>query len=197
MNQNLETAIAFAQRIKELKGILQIVLFGSVARGEDRANSDIDIAIIYDREDTFNLMSEVNKHKSEKIQTTFVHLRDLPSETELVGALSGEGLLLYGRPIIIQEKKLNLKPKKIIIYFLTSLPQTEKMKVNRALYGSTSKSSYQGKEYTTTTKGLQREHGIVKIGKGVLLVERDKAAKTVNMLRRFKVQVQEIPVWGY
>ncbi len=197
MNKNLETAITLVQRIKEVPNILQIILFGSVARGEDRATSDIDIAIIHDSRDKFNLMNEVNKHKSEKIQTTFVHLRDLPSETELVGALSGEGLLLYGHPIIIQEKKLNLKPKKIIVYSLTSLPQTEKMKVNRALYGSTSKSSYQGKEYATTTTGLQREPGIVKIGTGVLLVEREKAAKVVNMLKRFKVQVQEIPVWGY
>lgn len=190
-------AIAFVQKIKEVPNILQIILFGSVARGEDRAASDIDIAIIHDSQDKFNLMNEVNKHKSEKIQTTFVHLRDLPSETELAGALSGEGLLLSGRPIIIQEKKLNLKPKKIIAYSLASLSQTEKMKVNRALYGSISKSSYQGKEYATTTKGLQREPGILKISKGVLLVEREKAAKTVNMLKRFKVQVQEIPVWGY
>lgn len=190
-------AIAFVQKIKEVPHILQIILFGSVARGEDRAASDIDIAIIHDSQDKFNLMNEVNKHKSEKIQTTFVHLRDLPSETELAGALSGEGLLLYGRPLVIQEKKLNLKPQKIIIYSLTSLPQTEKMKVNRALYGSTSRSSYQGKEYATTTTGLQREPGITRIGKGVLLVEREKAAKIINMLRRFKVQVQEIPVWGY
>ncbi len=197
MNKNFEIAAEFTRKIRELKGILQIALFGSVARGEDRADSDIDIAIIHDREDKFNLMSEVNKYKSEKIQTTFVHLRDLPSETELVGALSGEGLLLYGRPINIQEKKFDLKPKRILVYSLALLPQTEKMKVNRALYGSTSKSSYQGKRYITETKGLRREPGIMKISKGVLLVEREKAPKIVNMLKRFKVQVQEIPVWGY
>jgi len=197
MNKNLETALAFVQRIKELKGLLQVVLFGSVARGEDRADSDIDIAIIHDREDKFNLMNEVNKHKSEKIQTTFVSIKDLPGETELAGALSGEGLLLYGRPLLIQEKKLGLKPRKLLIYSLVSLPPSEKVKVNRALYGSVSRSYYNGKEYVTETKGLQREPGIVKISKGVLLVEREKAAKILSMLKRFKVQVREIPVWGY
>ncbi len=197
MNKNLERAIEFAQIVKKLPGVLQIILFGSVARGEDRADSDIDIAIIHDREDKYKVMSEVNKHKSEKIQTTFVYIKDLPPETELVGALSGEGLLLYGHPIIIQEQKVDLKPKKIIVYSLASLSQTEKMKVNRALYGSISKSSYHGKEYLTETKGVQRELGIVKISKSVLLVEREKAAKITTMLKRFKVQVQEIPVWGY
>mgnify|MGYP001560270781 CR=1 FL=1 len=197
MKENLKEAIDFTNKIKGIKGILQIVLFGSVARGEDTLKSDIDIAIIHNHKDKFELMKEVNKHKTEKIQTTFISIDNLPKESELTGALSGEGLLLYGRPVIIKEKKLDLSAKILIAYSLADLPQTEKVKVNRALYGSVSKSSFQGKNYKTETKGLTNEPGIEKISKGVLLVKREKAPKIVNMLKRFKVKVREIPVWGY
>jgi len=197
MKENLDGAIKFADKINSTRGILQIVLFGSVARGEDTLKSDIDIAIIHNHKDKFELMKEVNKYKSDKIQTTFISINDLPKESELVGALSGEGLLLYGRPIIIKEKRLDLNAKILISYSLADLPQTEKVKVNRALYGSISKSKKLDKEYKTETKGLVNEPGIEKISKGVLLVNREKAPKIVNMLKRFKVKIREIPVLGY
>ncbi len=197
MKQNIEEAVRFTQQIQRIKGIVQIILFGSVARGEDTPQSDIDLAIVYEQVNKFELMKEVNKHKSLKIQTIFVQLSDLPRETELVGAWSGEGVLLYGKPIYLQEKKVGLKARVLLVYALTDLPQTEKVKVNRALYGSHSTSQYQGKQYITVTKGLVKEPGIEKISNGVLLVERAKAAKVKAMLKRFKVKVREIPFWSY
>ena len=85
----------------------------------------------------------------------------------------------------------------IISYSLSDLPQTEKVKVNRALYGSISKSNFRGKEYKTETKGLINEPGIQRINKAVIIAERRLSAKITNMLRRFKVQFREIPVWTY
>ena len=45
MNNRIQIAHEFAKKIKNNK-IKQIVLFGSVARGDDDENSDIDILII-------------------------------------------------------------------------------------------------------------------------------------------------------
>lgn len=197
MRSNLKSAIEFADKIKRIRHILQIVLFGSVARGEDTERSDIDIAIVHDSKDKFNIMNEVNRNKPEKIQTAFVHVSSLPEETEIVGALSGEGILLYGSPISIKEKNLDLKPKIIISYSMAGLLQTEKMKVNRALYGSVSKSVFKGKEYKTETFGLIKEPGIEKIGRSVLLAERRSAVKIINLLKRLNIKFKEIPVWTY
>lgn len=47
MNKRKEIAKKFAKKIKSDK-IKKIILFGSVARGEDTENSDIDILIISD-----------------------------------------------------------------------------------------------------------------------------------------------------
>jgi predicted nucleotidyltransferase len=197
MRSHMKQATDFANKVKKTKDILQIILFGSVAIGQDTVESDIDIAIVHRSKDHFALMKEINKKKTDKIQTTFIHIDKLSEETELVGALSGEGILLYGRPIIIKEKKLDLQAKVLISYSLTALPQTEKVKVNRALYGSTSKVKIKGKEYKTETKGLINEPGIEKINRGVLLVQRRKAAKVLAMLKRFKVQCKELPLWTY
>lgn len=197
MKSNLALAINFAEQIKKIKHILQIIVFGSVARGEDTRESDIDIAVIYDSEDRFKFMEEVNRDKPERIQTTFVNITKLPEETELISALSGEGLLLYGQPITIKERRLDLKARTILSYDLSGLPQTEKVKLDRALYGSVSRSTFKGREYKTETKGLTKEPGIEKINKGVLLVERRKATKIIGLFKRFRVRFREIPVWSY
>lgn len=47
MNKRIKLAQDFADEIKS-KYIEQIILFGSVARGDDNENSDIDILIITD-----------------------------------------------------------------------------------------------------------------------------------------------------
>lgn len=197
MKENLEITFDFAKKINKIKGILQIILFGSVSRGEDTPRSDIDIAVVFDNVDKFELSKEINKYKHEKIQLTLIGLKDLPKETELTGALSGEGLLLYGRPIYIDAKKIRLKPRVLISYSLHNLPQTEKVKLNRALHGSISRSESGGKKYITETKGLANEAGVDKINKGVILADRNKSAKIVNVLKRFKAEVKEIVVWTY
>ena len=197
MKENLKTAVDFSEKINDIKGIVQIILFGSVARGEDNAGSDIDIAVIYRGRDKFEIAEEINNLKEEKIQITFLDIKYLPNETELTGALSGEGILLYGQPVKIQTSKIDLKSKILINYSLSGLKQTIKVKINRALYGSISRSAYKEKSYKTETKGLSNEPGIERINKGVLLVERNKAAKIINMLKRFGADIKEIPVWTY
>jgi len=197
MKENLTTAIDFAEKIKKIRGILQIILFGSVSRGEDNPRSDIDIAVVFDDVDKFELSKEINKYKHERIQLTLIKLKDLAEETELTGALSGEGLILYGRPIKLKVNDIELQPKVLISYSLRNLPQTEKVKINRALHGSISKSEFKGNKYKTETKGLTNEAGIDRVNKGVLLVERGKSTKIVNVLKRFKAEVKEIVVWTY
>ena len=196
MKENLKIAVEFAQKISKIKGVLQIILFGSVASNEDTPRSDIDIAIIHNTK-KFDVMEMVNKVKPRKVQTTFMHINDLYKEAELVGALSGEGLLLYGNPIQLKAEKLGLVPKTIISYSLSRLEQTEKVKLNRALYGSISKSRKGKKEYITKVKGLTNEPGISRLQKGVLIANRKKSFKIIKVLKRFKAEYKEMPVWSY
>ncbi len=197
MKENLQKAIEFAEQINNIDGILSVVLFGSVATGEDTKASDIDVAIIHNRNDEFKLRKEINRIRVERIQTTLIHIKKLPSETEIVGAISGEGFLLYGRPIEIKEEKVKIIPKSLLIYSLSEVEQKNKAKVTRALYGYVSKSRYRDKEYVTKSLGLAKEVGVEKLTDTVLLVERRKSFKFKNLFKRFNIPYREISIWTY
>mgnify|MGYP003307340278 CR=1 FL=1 len=58
MNDRIEIAREFAKSIKSDK-IIKIILFGSVARGDDRKDSDIDILIVSNHQDSIeNIISD-------------------------------------------------------------------------------------------------------------------------------------------
>lgn len=191
-----EKAVEFAEKIKKFPEVLQVILFGSVARGDEHKDSDIDIAVVYSNKNE-KVMSEIIGFASEDIQLTHLSIKDLPKESEVTGALAGEGLILYGRPITITAKKLLLKPKLLISYNLSSLEYKDKMRMNRAFFGGNSTSKYKGKKYETKTRGIANETGIERIGRCVFLLNREKYTKVVAVLRRFNAKWKEVAVWTY
>nr|MBA4404768.1 hypothetical protein [Nanoarchaeum sp.] len=197
MKDNFRIAVEFVNKIKKLrnKHILQIILFGSVARGEDTINSDIDIAIIHNIKNIDELKTQIHKFQHNKIQVSYFSLNQLPEETEIISALTGEGILLYGQPINVKLKTKELSPKTLIIYDTSEVPKKERMKLNRALHGSISKSRYKEKEYVTKTIGVLREKGIQKLTKAVLLADPKKASKVISTLKLYNARWKEISVW--
>lgn len=197
MKDNFRIAMDFVNEVKKLRNrnILQIILFGSVARGEDTATSDIDAAIIHDLKNIDKLKTQINKFLHDKIQVSYFSLAQLPNETEMLSSLTGEGILLYGQPINVKLKANELKPKTLIIYDTKEIPRAERMKLNRALHGSTSRSKYKKKEYVTKTTGILKERGIEKLTKAVLLADPKKASAVTKTLKLYNVKWKEISVW--
>jgi len=197
MKDNFKIAVDFADSIKRLrnKHILQIVLFGSVARGEDTPASDIDIAIIHNLDNLETLKSRIHKFQNEKIQASYFHIKQLPKETEIMSALTGEGILLYGKPINVKIDKKGIMPKVLIVYDTSEISKSERMKLNRALHGGLSKSRYKKRQYVSKMTGILEEKGIQKLAKAVLLAEPKKAAKVVRTLKLYGVKFRETSVW--
>ena len=197
MKDNFKIAVDFADSIKRLrnKHILQIVLFGSVARGEDTPASDIDIAIIHNLDNLETLKSRIHKFQNEKIQASYFHIKQLPKETEIMSALTGEGILLYGKPINVKIDKKGIMPKVLIVYDTSEISKSERMKLNRALHGGLSKSRYKKRQYVSKMTGILEEKGIQKLAKAVLLAEPKKAAKVVRTLKLYGVEFRETSVW--
>ncbi len=195
MRNNLKTAVEFTNKVKRMSGVLQIILFGSVARGEDKATSDIDIAIIHNLKEAESLKGEVNKIVPEKVQVVYMNVNRLPKEIELVSALTGEGLLLYGKPLKVNLGKKELKPFVLVVYDTRNMAKTQRMLLNRALHGSVSKSKYKRKIYRSESKGIVAQAGITKLTKACLLAEPKKAVVIRNVLDRFKVKFKEELIW--
>jgi predicted nucleotidyltransferase len=191
-----EEIINFVDKVKKFPGILAIALFGSYARGEVTKTSDIDIVVVYSKKRD-ELIKKINELASERMQIVHVSLDELSENATLSGALSGEGLLLYGRPVNINTNKIGLKPKLLITYDTSTMSKLDRVKLNRALYGGKSTSVYKGKKYVSKYEGIVAQEGIENIGKATLLIDRGKESLVLGVLKTHKAIWKEIAVWTY
>ncbi|MFQ6119725.1 MAG: nucleotidyltransferase domain-containing protein [Methanosarcinales archaeon] len=183
----LRIASKFAEKVKELNGILVVCLFGSVVRGTTTRNSDIDIAVVYDKYDPMleGYVEQIASKVSDKIQVVHTTLKELADNPTLAGALSGEGIVLYGKTIVFNANGF-LKPN-----------QNTRSKLNRALYGGVSTASYKNKKYLTKYHGIAEGLGIKKLAPSVLLCDRERANAVTKTLEQFKAEYHELAVWVY
>lgn len=189
-------AVDFSSKIKDFKDIISIILFGSVARDEATVESDVDIAIIYSKKDN-EIVRKINTIKPEEFQLIHLSIEELKEEPTLIGALSGEGILLYGRPIAVLLDDVELKSKMIIAYDTSKLDQNARSKLNRALYGGKSTYFKDNKKETKFYQGIVDTIRAEKIGKSVLMIDRKNYPEITKTLKRFHAKWKEIPVWTY
>lgn len=192
----LKELFDLGEKIGKLPGVLAVTLFGSAARGEATIESDIDIAVIYDKKNE-GVMKRVEKLAPPRVHIVHVAQKELKKNVPLAGALSGEGLLLFGKPVALQAKKLKLKPMLIIAYDTRELDENARNKLSHALYGRTSTTKRGKKVYVRKYEGLTARPGIWKIGKAVLLVSRERASAITRTLETHGAKWKEIPVWTY
>jgi predicted nucleotidyltransferase len=187
-------AIRFVEKISEKDNILAIVLFGSVATGNDTKRSDIDIAIIYEQKKSRQI-ARINEQKSENIQLTHLSLKELSKELEIQFALAGEGILLYGRPVEVTVDESELVPKMLLIYELKDVAPATRKKLHRALYGGKSTSHYKNKTYESRIEGIVAQVNARKLGKSIIYCEKRNAYSLIRVFKNFQVPWKEIAVW--
>ena len=117
MKNRMEIAKNFAQSIKS-KYIEQIILYGSVARGEDNENSDIDILIITDNyekiedliaEEVLNTIIKEDEYVSTNIMTKQRY--EKTKNFSFLENIRKEGVILGWIIIIFQESSTEIKFK--------------------------------------------------------------------------------------
>lgn len=192
----LKELFDFGEKVSKLPGVLTAVLFGSAARGEATIDSDIDIAVIYAKKEE-TIMKQVEGFAPPRAHIVHATTQEIEKNVSLAGALSGEGLLLSGKPVVLQAQKLKLKPMVIIAYDTMRLDVNARNKLNHALYGRASTIRRGKNVYVRRYEGLAARPGISKIGKAVLLVSREKASSITKTLEAHGAKWKEIPVWTY
>jgi len=200
MNYNL---IAYAQdfvsfilqNIKNQDKIENIILFGSVVRGEAKKNSDIDLFIeIRDKIDVEKLKE--NFYNSIKVKKYWnllgikneIHceLGVLDEWKDLERSISAQGVILYGK----YRSKKEGEP-----YYLFSIEQSKNRNKNvsiwRKLYGYkqiANKKLYQ-------KKGLIKEYNGERIAKGVFLIPSKNSQRIISFLKNNKLKHKIILIW--
>lgn len=189
-----ESIYDFIEKICDVEGLLEVVLFGSVARGEAKRGSDIDFFVVVEREEAKEEVRKVKEETDENFELTFSDRNFSKYGESFVSEVYGEGIILYSkRPKLQMEELGKLEPRTLISFSLTNLSQSDKMKIKRALYGSKSRTTYKGKEYQSEVQGLVPEEG--RVGRGAILVSKKTERKVEEVFSQYEVVFRKIGVW--
>lgn len=181
------------------KTINAIILFGSAARGQERAENDIDLCFVLQDKTAENnlqpLLLKLEKKYDKDINVIFTDTTFERLDRHLIETLLREGVLLYGAFPDIPMQRLDLEPYEILKFDLSKIQQSEKMKIKRILYGLTTAKRYNGKVYESTKKGLIDEVGGIRIGIASLLIPEKASWKIEDALKPFHIPVRKITIW--
>lgn len=182
------------------KDIKNIILFGSVARGDFDSESDIDIFV--DAEKGKSIGNEVTKLLStfEKSETHEKwKLRGLKNPIsvktgelerwELYRSVINSGILLYG--------KYERMPKGAKYHFLfvldfSKMDRNRKIKVWRELYGYRQKVG----EKVFVSKGILEEISGKKIERGVIAVPAEQKEKILEFIKKNGIKHKITEIWA-
>ena len=165
------------EQIKDIEGVLAIVLFGSFARGDYDEGSDIDLLILF--EDKANLnkgwdnIIEITS-KSDLFTQTITLTVDEFISSPLLHPVLREGKILYQRKDFNLNNLISFEPYVIVTYDLSTIHKSvDKVKFIHRLFGrKAGKYSY---------KGILDSLGGFKVGRNAIMLP----FKNLNGLTEF------------
>lgn len=166
----IETIARKLARFPEVKAV---ILFGSVARGDAKPSSDIDLLVVTSEKDAEEKiamnMIKLQEKAGRKLQTIIKTEKELKhASPALLQNISHHGKLIYlapGAEIPVREF-IRGKMMTIFCYDISHLRQNKKNELSRALYGYRQKT--RNKIYET--KGMLGRYNGERIGKAVIMV---------------------------
>jgi predicted nucleotidyltransferase len=177
-------------RLAPIPGVVAIILFGSVARGEADEYSDLDVLIIFqDRDSLWTSWDSVFKETGKMnlnihaIPETVEELRKKANPV-FVNELEKHGKVIYSRyPFEVFVSSPLRRPFSIVSYDLSELTYKEKMRIVYHLYESGEK-----------RRGVVRQRGGMKLGAGCVLIPQDAGLELKRYLKSSGARVFKIDV---
>lgn len=194
-----EAIFEFVKKVSDLNEVDSITLFGSVAEDKVTPVSDIDILVIVsDRKiekDIIPITNEISDRYDKKFQVIVKTKKLKGLDSSMIESISKNGILLYGSPIKVKQKDLELEPYLIAIYSLARLPQSEKMRFKRAIFGSESVFKSKTKKYRTVQEGTLKLYNGAKLGRGAIIFP-SKHKEIIKQLEYFKAEFKVFTVYA-
>jgi len=181
---------------KETSNIIRIVLFGSVAKGEQGKESDLDIFIevkkktkrfedeIKTIEEKFYSSRESLLFKSKGVNNKFsIKIGKLEEWQDLYRSIASTGIVLYGP---YEARELPSGVKNYIIFYWDKIGKNRGSFLNK-VYGF----KVQGRAYS----GLLQKYQGQKLGKSCILLLVQYKADIFNLIKEHKVQAKFLEVY--
>jgi len=174
--------------ISRIHGVVGIILFGSIARGDYDEYSDYDLLVLFETkalmwqkwDDFFRAVSNLN-----------ISLHAIPEALEELKAanpvflneIHRHGKVLFAKfPLEVSSIPLELKPFSLIVYNMSRLSYRDKMRVAYFLYKK-------------GNDGAVAKAGGIKINGRCVLVPRNESNEIVDMLNSFGVNVKKLEIY--
>lgn len=179
------------QNIKNLEGINSIILFGSVARGEAKKESDVDIFIDllkFDKKIEKEIQDIKEKFFDSVKYKKYWKIFGIENEINIaVGELDKWPLKdsMVGNSIILYQKyspTLKGGKNKIILSWISSKNNSHRVMLNKRLFGY----NHYGKRYQGMLQKLNGE----KIGNNIILIPAEFLNEFLKLFRTSKITVK-------
>lgn len=199
----------FIANAGKIPGLVSAVLYGSAARGELHAKSDIDLLLLFDTDHdpefgeeariAYRVGNEAAARTHCPYSFSFVinDVKELKQlDSDYVWNAAKEGIVIWSRPErVLPLASLPVVPYLLITYDLGELPAKDKRAVHRALYGYRTRRAVAGKVYESASAGLVQGK-IRRLADGVILAPASEADKILDVLHARGVHVRETKVWA-
>lgn len=191
-------ASAFAAFILPKIDVKEVILFGSVARGQATAESDIDLFFNIEKEEEAEKIKAIIKRELIKFQKSKIaevwHLKGIKNEIKqevgvlekwkLKRSLIAEGIQLYGK-----YRELPEKLKHWVFFSISPIKNIAKRnKVTRALFGR------KEKKYSTT--GMIEKVNGKKLTSLSFVIPVENAGEFMNFLSAEKINYILFELWS-
>ena len=180
-----------AAKMKMVKGVIGVVLFGSFSRGDYDEGSDVDLLVVFRDRDTLDKgLKEVYKATSESdlfFQVVGLTIDELKGSPLLESAMR-EGKIYYANENVKKMLTLTHKPYALITYSTANLDPKERVVFTQKLEGR-GRGKYR-------YEGLIRELGGYKVGRGVMMIPTESLKTITQHLEKKGIDYVIRHVWA-
>ncbi|MEM3406755.1 MAG: nucleotidyltransferase domain-containing protein [Nitrososphaerota archaeon] len=177
------------ESIKNIDGVLAIVLFGSYSRGDFDEGSDIDLLVIFrSKEELKNGMKRIYSisARSDYFFQIICLTIDEIKYSPLLESILREGKIYYGENVL-KALQNSFKPYALITYSTVNLSLKERALIAQKLEGRV----YRKYKYD----GLIQQLGGYKVGRGVAMIPLNNLRTLIEFLDKKNIQYTIRYVW--
>ena len=191
MQEETDKAIEhIANQLKNIEGVIGIVLFGSYSRGDYEEGSDIDLVVVFEDKEALSTgqdqLYRITAETDLFLQAIALTLDELKSST-LLDSLLRDGRIYYATEEVKKLLTPLHRPYALLTYSTSNLDAKQRVVFTQQLEGR------RGGKYKY--EGLLQKIGGYKVGRGVIMMPSESLRKIIDRLEERKVEYTIRYVW--
>ncbi len=200
-SRSFEPAIeAMRRALSRIPGVRNVVLFGSLARGQGREGSDMDLLVDCSpraQAAVREAMWPIREKYGVWGTPVFVSYRDLGrSDRQFLESIVRDGRPLIGKLPPLTPGDLGLRPMRLVSYWAESLAPGPRAKLLRELDGYITHKRRGEVTYTSHREGLVDRSGGWRTGRGSIVVPEGTWPDLDEVFRRYEVKRTAVAIWS-